>query len=48
MISELINHNKVVVLTGAGVSAESGLPTIRNMNGLWNDDSIEEVASPCV
>jgi len=34
------------VLTGAGVSAESGLPTFRDANGLWEHHAIEAVASP--
>lgn len=37
---------KVVVLTGAGVSAESGLSTFRDSNGLWNNYKIEDVATP--
>jgi NAD-dependent deacetylase len=37
---------KVVIFSGAGVSAESGLRTFRDMNGYWNEYSIEEVASP--
>jgi NAD-dependent deacetylase len=37
---------KVVVLTGAGISAESGIPTFRGVDGLWNGHRIEEVASP--
>lgn len=37
---------KVVVLTGAGISAESGLKTFRDSNGLWNNYSIYEVATP--
>ncbi|MES9838165.1 MAG: Sir2 family NAD-dependent protein deacetylase [Candidatus Thiodiazotropha sp.] len=41
-----IDHNKVVVLTGAGISAESGLQTFRDMNGLWNAYSIDKVATP--
>jgi NAD-dependent deacetylase len=41
-----IQSNKIVVLTGAGVSAESGLPTFRDSRGLWNSYSWEEVASP--
>lgn len=45
-MSESIDHNKIVVLTGAGISAESGLPTFRDMGGLWNRYSITEVASP--
>ncbi len=36
---------KVLVLTGAGVSAESGVPTFRGSNGLWEGNPIEEVAS---
>ena len=37
---------KVVVLTGAGISAESGIRTFRDSNGLWEDYRIEDVASP--
>lgn len=37
---------KVVVLTGAGISAESGVPTFRDTNGLWEGHRVEEVASP--
>ena len=37
---------KIVVLTGAGISAESGLATFRAVDGLWNDHRIEDVASP--
>lgn len=36
----------VVVLTGAGISAESGLKTFRDNNGLWEDERIEDVATP--
>lgn len=36
----------IVVLTGAGISAESGLATFRASNGLWNNYSIYEVATP--
>jgi NAD-dependent protein deacetylase/lipoamidase len=36
----------VFVLTGAGVSAESGIPTFRGVGGLWRNYRIEEVASP--
>jgi NAD-dependent deacetylase len=37
---------KVVVLTGAGVSAESGLPTFRDAAGLWHGHRVEDVATP--
>ena len=37
---------KVVVFTGAGVSAESGLKNFRDMGGLLNEYAIEDVASP--
>lgn len=36
----------VVVLTGAGMSAESGLKTFRDSNGLWEGHDVMEVASP--
>jgi NAD-dependent deacetylase len=37
---------KLVVLTGAGISAESGLKTFREMGGLWEIYNVMEVASP--
>ena len=37
---------RVVVLTGAGVSAESGLKTFRDNNGLWENHRVEDVATP--
>ncbi len=36
---------RLVVLTGAGISAESGLKTFRGGNGLWDDEPVEAVAS---
>ncbi len=38
--------DRLFVLTGAGVSAESGIPTFRDANGLWRGWRFEEVASP--
>lgn len=37
---------KLVVLTGAGISAESGLKTFRDGDGLWEGHNIEDVATP--
>tara|TARA_R110002020_G_scaffold191202_2_gene391000 strand:+ start:893 stop:1573 length:681 start_codon:yes stop_codon:yes gene_type:complete len=37
---------KIAVLTGAGISAESGLKTFRDANGLWEGHDVMEVASP--
>src|SRR4029078_9711197 len=37
---------KLVVLTGAGISAESGLKTFRDSDGLWEGFNIEDVATP--
>ena len=39
------NYN-VVILTGAGISAESGISTFRDANGLWENHDIQEVATP--
>jgi NAD-dependent deacetylase len=41
-----MQKKKLVVLTGAGISAESGLKTFRDSNGLWNGYNIEDVATP--
>jgi NAD-dependent deacetylase len=37
---------KIVVLSGAGMSAESGISTFRDSNGLWENHPVEEVATP--
>ncbi|HPG74123.1 MAG TPA: Sir2 family NAD-dependent protein deacetylase, partial [Bacteroidales bacterium] len=37
---------KLVVLSGAGISEESGIATFRGSNGLWENHKIEDVASP--
>lgn len=38
-------YRKIVFLTGAGISAESGLSLFRGKNGLWNNRNPEEVAT---
>ena len=40
------DHPAIVILTGAGISAESGIKTFRDHNGLWENHRIEDVASP--
>ena len=42
----LATAKSLVVLTGAGISAESGLPTFRGTGGLWHSHRVEELASP--
>ncbi len=39
-------NEKIVILTGAGISAESGIKTFRDSNGLWEGHDVMEVASP--
>lgn len=41
-----MEKKKLVVLTGAGISAESGLKTFRDSDGLWEGYAIEDVATP--
>jgi NAD-dependent deacetylase len=40
------DYNNIVVLTGAGISAESGLGTFRDKDGLWTKYDLEDVATP--
>lgn len=44
--SRLYESQRVVVLTGAGISAESGMPTFRGKDGLWRRYRAEELATP--
>src|SRR5204862_8165902 len=41
-----MTKKKLVVLTGAGISAESGLKTLRDSDGLWEGYDVTEVATP--
>jgi len=40
------SNDRIFILAGAGLSAESGIPTFRGVGGLWGNYRIEEVASP--
>lgn len=42
----MIGKKRIVVLTGAGISAESGISTFRDANGLWENHNIYDVATP--
>lgn len=42
----LFPYQNIVVLTGAGISAESGIQTFRSQDGLWENHKIEDVATP--
>ena len=45
-LPSLANYRHIVVLTGAGISAESGIKTFRDAGGLWENHRIEDVATP--
>ncbi|MBN8530790.1 MAG: NAD-dependent protein deacylase [Alphaproteobacteria bacterium] len=46
MVYKHPSKSNIVILTGAGISAESGLSTFRDENGLWCQHRIEDVATP--
>ena len=37
---------RIVVLSGAGISAESGIQTFRDSDGLWENHNVQDVATP--
>lgn len=45
-VNTIMTKPNIVVLTGAGISAESGIKTFRDNDGLWENHRIEEVATP--
>lgn len=46
MQQELLKATTIAVLTGAGISAESGIPTFRGSDGLWKNYRAEDLATP--
>ncbi len=42
----MVDSRSIVILTGAGISAESGIQTFRASDGLWNHHRVEDVATP--
>lgn len=40
------NRKKIIILTGAGMSAESGLSTFRDSDGLWEQHKVEDICTP--
>src|ERR1700678_194735 len=46
LLERLRAATSIFVLTGSGISAESGLPTFRGVGGLWRTHRVEELASP--
>jgi NAD-dependent deacetylase len=45
-VTDATTATRIVVLTGAGISAESGIPTFRAADGLWEEHRVEDVATP--
>src|SRR5690349_5960048 len=45
-MGDVTDIRNIVILTGAGVSAESGLATFRGPDGLWEGHRVEDVATP--
>jgi len=46
LVDALTGARRVTVMTGAGVSAASGVPTFRGADGLWKHFRVEELATP--
>jgi NAD-dependent deacetylase len=46
LLSRLKNASAVTALTGAGISADSGVPTFRGKDGIWENQKVEELATP--
>ena len=46
LFPHISSNSEIFVLTGAGISKESGLDTFRDNDGLWNNHRVEDVATP--
>jgi len=46
LVQRIAQGERVVVLTGAGLSVESGIPTFRGAGGLWENEPVEALATP--
>jgi len=46
LIERLLQSTSVTVLTGAGISAESGVPTFRGKDGIWENHDVQKLATP--
>ena len=45
-MGDVTDKRNIVILTGAGISAESGLATFRGAEGLWEGHRVQDVATP--
>ena len=45
-LPQLSGDSEIFVLTGAGISKESGIKTFRDQDGLWNNHRVQDVATP--
>ena len=45
-MGDMSQIRNIVILTGAGISAESGIDTFRSAGGLWEQHRVEDVATP--
>ena len=45
-MGDMSQIRNIVILTGAGISAESGIDTFRSAGGLWENHRVEDVATP--
>ena len=46
VLCDISANSEIFVLTGAGISKESGIDTFRDQDGLWNNHRVEDVATP--